>query len=114
MDFNPDSEDQETTADVTSLGLTYHLLTPYTAFVAVDETIRNPTGNAEDVKQPSPLPKGVSNLAVGGGHQVPEPELLLMVTLLGLVALASWLHPKRRKRHSLTSSNGSVITKKNY
>ena len=114
MDFNPDSEDQETAADVTSLGLTYHLLTPHTAFVAVDETIRNPTGKAKDVKQPSPLPKGVSNLAVGGGHQVPEPKLLLMVTLLGLVALASWLHPKRRKRHSLVNSNGSAITKKNF
>ena len=97
LDFNPDGQNEETVAEVTSLGLTYHLLTPHTAFVAVDETIRNPDGAAEDVKQPLPLPKGVSNLAVSTGHNVPEPDLLLMVTLLCLGGLASWLGPKRRK-----------------
>ena len=96
-DFNPNGQSKETTAEITSLGLTYHLLTPFTAFVAVDETIRNPNGAAEDVKQPLPLPKGVSNLAVGSGHSVPEPDLWLMVTLLCLGFLAFRLRPKRKK-----------------
>jgi Ca-activated chloride channel family protein len=97
LDFNPDSSDEEIAAEVVSLGLTYHLLTPHTAFVAVDETVRNPNDPAEDVKQPSPMPKGVSNLAVGGGHNVPEPGLMLMVTLLCLFVFGKRLSFKIRK-----------------
>ncbi|MDP4207172.1 MAG: VIT domain-containing protein [Bacteroidota bacterium] len=51
--------------EVTSLGLKYNLLTAYTSFVAIDSEIRNTTGTSQFVKQPLPLPKGVSNLAVG-------------------------------------------------
>lgn len=50
---------------VTSLGLAYNLMTEYTAFVAVDKVIRE-TGEVVTVKQPLPLPEGVSDLAVGG------------------------------------------------
>lgn len=97
LDFNPESNDKEITAEVISLGLTYHLLTPHTAFVAVDETVRNPNDPAEDVKQPSAMPKGVSNLAVGGGHNVPEPGLLLMIALLCLFVFGKRLNQKRRE-----------------
>jgi Ca-activated chloride channel family protein len=51
---------------VTSLGLMYNLMTEYTAFVAVDKLIRE-TGEVVTVKQPLPLPQGVSDLAVGYG-----------------------------------------------
>jgi Ca-activated chloride channel family protein len=51
--------------DVTALGLKYHLMTDYTSFVAVDKVIRD-TGEVVTVKQPLPLPEGVSDLAVGG------------------------------------------------
>lgn len=87
-DFNPQGEDDETRSQIVSLGLTYHLLTPHTAFVAVDETVRNPTGEGDDVDQPSPLPKGVSKLAVSGGHNVPEPGLVFMIALICLGILA--------------------------
>jgi Ca-activated chloride channel family protein len=51
--------------------------------VAVDETVRNPTGDSRDVKQPLPLPKGVSNLAVGVTvSSVPEPGLWGLLGLL--------------------------------
>ncbi len=90
-DYNIDGEDDETRSQIVSLGLTYHLLTPHTAFVAVDETVRNPTGDGDDVDQPLPLPKGVSNLAVGGGQNVPEPGLVFMLALLCLGVLASWV-----------------------
>lgn len=96
-DFTPDGEDEATRAAVVDLGLTYHLLTPHTAFVAVDETVRNPDGAGDDVDQPLPLPKGVSNLAVGGGHSVPEPGLVFMIALLCLAALASWVRRRSNR-----------------
>ncbi len=96
-DFNPEGDDPETTAEITNLGLTYQMLTPHTSFVAVDETIRNPEKTADDVDQPQPMPQGVSNLAVSGGHSVPEPEMLLMVALLSLVGLAGFLRSRRFK-----------------
>ncbi len=58
---------------ITSLGLTYGLLTRYTSFVAVQEIVRRTTEGADDVDQPLPLPAGVSDLAVGVTSG-PEPE----------------------------------------
>jgi Ca-activated chloride channel family protein len=50
--------------EVTALGLKYHLMTEYTSFVAIDKEIRE-TGEVVTVKQPLPLPQGVSDYAVG-------------------------------------------------
>lgn len=55
--------------DVTALGLKYHLMTEYTSFVAVDKVVRK-TGEVVTVKQPLPLPEGVSDLAVADGKQM--------------------------------------------
>jgi Ca-activated chloride channel family protein len=52
--------------EVTKLGLKYHLMTEYTSFVAVDQIVRE-TGEVVTVKQPLPLPEGVSDYAVGYG-----------------------------------------------
>ncbi len=52
--------------EVTELGLRYNLLTAYTSFVAVDSEVRNSDGKPTTVKQPLPLPQGVSDYAVGG------------------------------------------------
>ena len=52
--------------EITDLGLKYTLMTAYTSFVAVDKVKRG-DGTVETVKQPLPLPEGVSDLAVGGG-----------------------------------------------
>jgi Ca-activated chloride channel homolog len=52
---------------ITDLGLSYHLLTSFTSFVAVDSEVVNRTGGSTPVAQPLPMPEGVSNLAVGGG-----------------------------------------------
>lgn len=83
----PDENEEALREQITELGLNYSLLTRHTSFVAVDETPRNTTGGAKDVKQPLPLPKGVSNQAVG--RPMPEPELLwtgLLVLLMLLLA----------------------------
>ena len=88
-DYAIGGADPEQRAEIVNLGLTYNLLTAYTSFVAIDEEVRNPNGEGKEVKQPLPLPKGVSNLAVAAtGRSVPEPEFwLVAVLLLALIGL---------------------------
>jgi len=56
--------------EITALGLKYNLLTAYTSFIAIDSEIRNENGNVTTVKQPLPLPEGVSNYAIGNYQSV--------------------------------------------
>ncbi len=51
--------------EITGLGLKYSILTSYTSFVAIDSEVRG-DGRPVTVRQPLPMPSGVSNLAVGG------------------------------------------------
>jgi len=67
-DFNFGRNDEESAREVTTLGLTYSLLTAHTSFIAVLEEVRNAGGSASDVNQPLPLPAGVSDLAVGNPY----------------------------------------------
>ncbi|HEU4427688.1 MAG TPA: VIT and VWA domain-containing protein [Myxococcota bacterium] len=83
--------------EILALGLRYRLLTPFTSFVAVSKTVRNTREPASDVKQPLPLPAGVSDAAVGGSMGVgAEPELGLVALLLGSFAAAYLLLRERR------------------
>ena len=50
---------------ITQLGLKYNLLTNYTSFIAIEEKIVNENGETKTVKQPIPMPQGVSNAAIG-------------------------------------------------
>jgi Ca-activated chloride channel family protein len=90
--------DADVVGEITALGLEHALLTPYTSFVAVDETPREMDGLAETVRQPLPLPQGVSNAAVGGSApmvknaSVPEPGAI------GLIALLATLLAAQRRR----------------
>ena len=54
---------------ITDLGLFYSLLTPFTSFVAIDSEVVNRTGKSDTVRQPLPMPEGVSNLAVASASQ---------------------------------------------
>jgi Ca-activated chloride channel family protein len=65
-DFADPQRDPGVRQEVVKLGLTYNLLTEFTSFVAIDEQRRS-DGHVETVKQPLPLPQGVSDLAVGQG-----------------------------------------------
>ena len=65
-DYNKLRSDDRRIKEVTDLGLNYNLLTGYTSFVAVDNEVRNADGKPTTVKQPLPLPEGVSDYAVGG------------------------------------------------
>ncbi len=65
-DYDQFGPDEARKAEVTRLGLRYHLLTATTSFVAVDTELRNPGGPATTVVQPLPLPEGVPDTALGG------------------------------------------------
>lgn len=86
--------DRDTIGEITALGLKHSLLTPYTSFLAVDETPRGMSGLARTVKQPLPLPQGVGEAAIGSGPamvkngSVPEPGSIgLIAFLVVLLAL---------------------------
>ena len=89
------TNDDEAKQEVTNLGLTYHLLTRFTSFVAVDTVARpaEPGSNHVTQKQPTPLPAGVANTAVGNGA-APEP----MTILLWLTGIGSLLWQRLRGR----------------
>lgn len=65
-DYNKLRPNDERKKEVTNLGLKYNLLTAYTSFVAIDSKVRAKDGSTT-VKQPLPLPQGVSDYAVGYG-----------------------------------------------
>ncbi|MGY4831354.1 VIT and vWA domain-containing protein [Sphaerotilaceae bacterium SBD11-9] len=85
-------------AAITELGLTYGLLTQYTSFIAVDQRVRNPNpALMPKVDQPSPLPEGVSNAAIGAEvPSTPEPGAwLALLVVLGIVAATLWSQRRR-------------------
>jgi Ca-activated chloride channel family protein len=97
-DYGSYQVDDEQAKVITALGLQYNLLTRYTSFIAVREVVTNPTGSAEDVKQASPLPLRVSNLAVGNGTEVgSEPELIWLIASVLLLGTLAIVFKQRRR-----------------
>src|SRR5215831_19428587 len=81
-DYGSSHVDPQRVTHITNLGLKYNLLTQYTSFIAVLETVRNRDVPAQDVNQPLPLPVGVTDMAVGS-----EPGLILLLTGTLILAL---------------------------
>ncbi|MFC1733746.1 VIT domain-containing protein [candidate division KSB1 bacterium] len=73
-DYNKLSNNEEAIKEVTRLGLKYKLLTAYTSFLAVEHKVVNRNGKPQSVKQPLPLPQGVSNAAVGFDMELDEED----------------------------------------
>jgi Ca-activated chloride channel family protein len=86
-DFNPNPE--TTQKQVIDLGLKYNLLTQYTSFVAIDSLVRNKDGKYVAVKQPLPLPQGVSDYAVGGDVEQQEVSKFLSGRVPGVQVVES-------------------------
>jgi Ca-activated chloride channel family protein len=84
-DYNKLSPQDERVREVTNLGLTYNLLTAYTSFVAVDSQVRLTNGESVLVKQPLPLPYGVSDYAVGDRQYARKaaPHLAIAPSMTG-------------------------------
>ena len=99
-DYQRVGQDPGRVEEITRLGLAYHLLTNYTSFLAVDHVVRNtdPEG-AQLVKQPLPIPQGVSDFAVGGSVPTsPEPELFALLGVAG--AAAAWARKRRDRQRA--------------
>ena len=95
-DYGASQVDDAKAKEITALGLEYNLLTRYTSFIAVREVVTNPTGSAQDVDQPLPLPLRVSDLAVGNGTEVgSEPELVWL--MVGSLLLATIMILRRKR-----------------
>jgi Ca-activated chloride channel family protein len=75
-DYNNLQKNDERVREITNLGLTYNLLTAYTSFVAIDSEIRRKGEDVTTIKQPLPLPQGVSDYAVGRGMAMPVMTLV--------------------------------------
>lgn len=87
--------------EVTAIGINYHLLTPYTSFVAVTETVRNTQGDSEDVRQPQPLPKHVSNFAIGtAGYTVGSEPGMLLLFAAAAIALAGVFGRRKHRTYA--------------
>ena len=99
MDYGFSKDDPSVKDEVTRIGLTYSLMTPYTSFVAVVDSIKNPEGKSKDVNQPNPLPLQVSNLAVGGGYVAySDPGSLRVIFPLAGALFLGFLRKKKRKQ----------------
>ena len=73
------------------------MVTPYTSFIAVLDTVRNPGGDSTDINQPLPLPLEVSNLAVG--YRVgSEPGSIILFLLPAVTITFSVLYRMRKRK----------------
>jgi Ca-activated chloride channel family protein len=105
-DYNMLRQDDKRVAEVTDLGLKYSLLTTYTSFIAADTEVVNTGGRQTTVKQPLPLPQGVSEYAVGGRTRakVAAPYAMspmspsAMPGLHGYASRDAWSHEERPHR----------------
>ncbi len=93
--------DESVKDEITQLGLDYSMTTPYTSFVAVIDVVRNSEGRSKSINQASPLPLGVSNLAVGGGYRAySEPGEVLLLTVAAAVLVLGYLRRTGQRRQT--------------
>jgi len=94
--------DEARRLEIIRLGVTHNLLTRYTSFVAIDEVVRrDPKDALRPVAQPSPLPEGVSELAVGGEvATAPEPGAILLLASGAMAVGASYWRSRRQRREN--------------
>jgi Ca-activated chloride channel family protein len=111
-DYQHLNSDPERVKEITRLGLEYHLLTNYTSFIAVDKVVRNTRPeDSKTVRQPLPLPEGVSDRAVGETENPyglkslwannavptsPEPEFFALIGVAG--AVVAWARRRKAKK----------------
>lgn len=95
-------------AAITRLGLEHSLLTAYTSFIAIDRVARNPGGQQASAHHPSPLPEGVSELAVDeasalGAAVSSTPEPATLSAALVVLAVLGAAMARRQRRQPFTA-----------
>lgn len=88
-------------SELTALGLKHHLLTAYTSFVAIDSALRASGGEGVTVHHPSPMPKGVPNLAVSSAQAK---------GVFGILGAGNWGGTSALGRDSADAMGGLVGT----
>lgn len=94
-----DADTDAAKKEVTEIGLKYSMMTPYTSFIAVLETVRNRDKQSTDVSQPSVLPENVSDLAVGGYAVNSEPEQMTLIAIILLILFTGIHYQVGKKRN---------------
>ena len=64
-DYESISHNEKYKKDIVDIGLKYNLLSKYTSFLAIDEETVTNGKNTTKVRQPTPMPSGVSSYAIG-------------------------------------------------
>ena len=93
-DYGRTTDNPDVKEELTQIGLSYNMVTPYTSFIAVLDVVRNPDGDSADVNQPLSLPLEVSNLAVG--YRIgSEPGDMIFIMIPALLLLLMTLKKRR-------------------
>ncbi len=86
--------------EILQLGLKYGLMTQYTSFIAIDENFKvDKDKKLVTVKQPLPLPQGVSNKAIGKSLKFSAPVIKKDEEVVG---------EEMKSQYELSNSNISV------
>jgi Ca-activated chloride channel family protein len=88
-------------------------LTAYTSFVAVDTQIRLKDGQAITVKQPLPLPQGVSDYAVAGNRSLVRKSISSFAaapSILGFQNQVMEENLERKKKDHLAAESEPEVT----
>jgi len=109
-DYNRLRESDKRIREITELGLRYSLLTAYTSFVAIDSEARNTEGKPSTVKQPLPLPQGVSDYAVGGKMMHASAPMAQMAKREALAASEDRALVKEKRAKDEEKDKKAVIT----
>ncbi len=99
--YGLNEHDPDIKEEITQIGLTYSMMTPYTSFIAVIDTIQNPVGKSADVDQPLPLPLKVSDLAIGYRIGSEPGDFLLPGAILLIFAANIFSYRKRKRKAAL-------------
>lgn len=103
-------ETEDLKKEVLNLGLKYNLLTAYTSFIAIDSEVRNNTGTSTTVKQPLPLPHGVSNYAVGNAGGVAAKSMRYSAPVVTDVDMAEEIVVEEKREEVVEKEEAPFIT----
>jgi Ca-activated chloride channel family protein len=107
-DYNTLNPQDERVKEITRLGLTYNLLTAYTSFIAIDTRVRLEDGHAVTVKQPLPLPRGVSDYAVGESRSLAKKSVSCFTAALPASGSQYQVQPQHLERKKQKSETGEL------
>jgi len=112
-DYNLLRADDARIRQITDLGLKYSLLSAYTSFVAVDSVVRGKDDGSVTVKQPLPLPQGVSDYSVGAqvAYSMAQPSPMGRGGSASLLPGAVGSAPTARKEYRLAKPSEQEVAR---